>query len=168
MRPKRWTKALITQVFDDFIEQHDRLPTRQEMYEKYAGQFPRPNSIKVVFGITIGEFFKSNYGEYINRCNSLHYGRVSKEYWIENFKSQYIALDYPFRFEYNAKRDPKTPNAQTMAKIVGVSTWEELLNYCGLSKYKKKEFKVELEFEETLENYQKLSSKLQKIVKTFK
>ena len=35
MRPRKWTETTIKQAFDDFIEQYDRLPTRQEMYGKY-------------------------------------------------------------------------------------------------------------------------------------
>lgn len=168
MRPRKWTETAIQQAFDNFIKQYDRLPTKQEMYKKYNGEFPRPLSVKLALGITIGEYFKLNYPTYLNRCQSKIYGKMPKEYWINNFKEQYAKLNHPIESEYNALREPKTPNTQTLAKIIGVSTWEEVLNYCGFEKDIKVELRSELDFEETLDSYQKLNSKLQEILKNFK
>ena len=39
MRPRKWTETAIQQAFDNFIKQYDRLPTKQEMYEKYIDLF---------------------------------------------------------------------------------------------------------------------------------
>lgn len=93
---------------------------------------------------------------------------MPKEYWVQNFKSQYIKLNYPIESKYNALRDPKTPNTQTIAKMIGVTTWAEVLNYCGFKKDKRGKLKVELDFEDTLENYQKLNNKLREVLKSFK
>lgn len=93
---------------------------------------------------------------------------MPKEYWVDDFKKQYAKHNHPIESEYNALREPKTPNTQTLAKIIGVSTWGEVLNYCGFEKDPKVELRAELDFEETLDNYQKLNSKLQEILKNFK
>ena len=168
MRPTKWTKTAIRQAFDDFIKEHDRLPTKQEMYEKYKGMFPRPNSVKITMGMNIGEYFKLNYSQYLNRCQSRIYSRRTKEYWIENFKKQYTQFGEPVKEEFDKLRASGTPNSKTLTKIVGVSTWNELLEYCGFQKDKKIELQGEIVFEPTLENYQKLSKKLQEIVENFK
>lgn len=167
MRPRKWTETAIQQAFDDFIKTHNRLPTKQEMYEKYNGKFPRPLSVKLALGKTIGEYLETNYTSYLQRCQSRVYGRMPKEYWIQDFKKQYTKLNHPIESEYNALREPRTPNTQTLAKIIGVSTWGEVLNYCGFEKDTKVELRAELDFEETLDNYQKLNSKLQEIIKNF-
>lgn len=167
MRPTKWTEAAIKQAFDDFIEEHDRLPTREEMYEKHAGMFPRPNSIKLTMGITIGEYLELNYSEYLHRCQSRLYCKRTKESWVEDFKKQYIQYGAPIEDEYNRLRSPGTPNSQTLVKIVGVPTWNKLLKYCGLQKNKRTELTGEVVFEPTLENLQKLSKKLQEVVKSF-
>ena len=63
-------------------------------------------------------------------------------------------------------RKSQTPNTQTIAKIIGVTTWYEVLDYCGF--IKNVELKGELIFEETLEKYQALNNKLQTLIKDFK
>lgn len=168
MRTRKWTETAIKLVFDDFIKEHDRLPTKYEMYEKYSGKFPRPLSIKLTTGITIGEYFRLYYPTYLNRCQSRVYGKQTKEYWIENFSQQYAQLGEPPKDEYDKLRASGTPNSKTLTRIVGVSTWSELLNYCGFQKDKKRELEVELIFEETLENYQKLDKTLKDFLATLK
>lgn len=164
----RWTETAIKQAFDSFIKKHDRLPTRKEMYVKYAKAFPRPNSIKTTMGMTIGEYFKLNYNEYLRRCDSNLYGRRTKEYWIDDFKKQFVQLGEPTELQYNKLRAEKTPNSITLTKIAGVSTWRELLKFCELQRDRRVKLEGSVVFEPTLENYQKLSSKLQEIVKNFK
>lgn len=168
MRPTKWTETAIRQAFDGFISEHDRLPTRQEMYEEYAGKFPRPNSVKITLGVSIGEYLKMNYGEYLHRCQSRIYSRMTKEYWLESFKKQYIQFGKPIKDEYDKLRKAGTPNSKTLTKIIGVSTWDELLKYCGFQKDEKVKLTGEVVFDPTLENYQKLNSKLQEILKNFK
>ncbi len=164
MRPKKWTEPAIRQAFDGFVEKHNRLPTKQEMYEKYNGQFPRPLSVKLTLGITTDEYLKKNYTTYYKRKQARVYGVMPDNYWIEDFKKQYIKYSRPTECIYNKLRDNQTPNTQTLAKLIGVTTWYEVLNHCGLIEEKVK-LRGELVFEETLENYQKLNVKLQNILK---
>lgn len=165
MRPRKWTETAIRQAFDDFIKKHDRLPTKEEMYEKYNGKFPRPLSVKLTLGMTLSEYLKLNYITYFNRCQSRVYGRMPKEYWIDDFKKQYIQYGRPVERLYNKLRNPQTPNTQTLAKIIGVVTWGEVLEYCNFSKKENIKLNSELLFEETLENYQALNNKLQNLIK---
>ena len=52
--------------------------------------------------------------------------------------------------------------------MIGVTTWNEVLKYCGLQKEEKVDFIGGIEFEETLENYEKLNDILQNFIKTLK
>lgn len=167
MRPKKWTETAIRQAFDNFVEKHHRLPTKQEMYEKYNGQFPRPLSAKLTLGITLDKYLQINYTTYYKRKQARVYGVMPDNYWIEDFKKQYIEYGYPTEETYNRIRSPQTPNTQTIAKIIGVVTWCDVLKYCGFAKIKK-ELNGELVFEETLENYQILNEKLQNLIKNLK
>lgn len=162
---RKWTETAIRRTFDGFIKQYDRLPTKQEMYEKYNGKFPRPSSVKLTLGITLDKYLQTNYITYYKRKQARVYGVMPDEYWIEDFKKQYIEYGKPTESIYNELRNPQTPNTQTLAKIIGVVTWHEVLDYCGFVE-EKVELCGELIFEETLENYQKLNTKLQNIIKT--
>lgn len=155
MRPKRWTEMAIKQAFDEFIEEYGRLPTKTEMYEKYKGDFPRALSVKLTTGLTMGEYFEKNYTEFRNKIG---YGKVPKECWIEDFKKQYKEYNYPTEAQYNKMRNGNTPNTQTLAKTVGVSTWREVLSFCGFGEDKK--INGILIFEKTVENYQIIDKKL--------
>lgn len=164
MRPRKWTETAIKRAFDDFIKQYDRLPTKQEMYEKYHGKFPRPLSAKLTLGITLDKYLQINYTTYYKRKQAKIYGAMPDEYWIKDFKNQYIKYGKPIEDVYNKRRNPQTPNTQTLAKIIGVTTWREVLNHCGFIE-EKVELHSELVLEETLENYQVLNEKLQSILK---
>ena len=161
---RKWTEKAIKQAFDDFVQRYNRLPTKHEMYEKYNGKFPRPLSVKLTLGITLDKYLQLNYTAYYKRKQARVYGVMPNEYWIEDFKKQYIKYNCPIEKEYNKLRNPKTPNTETLAGIIGVKTWMEVLKYCGF--IKNIELKGELVFEETLENYQTLNVKLQKLIMT--
>ena len=137
------------------------------MYKKYAGMFPRPNSVKITMGMTIGTYLELNYNEYLHRCQSRLYCKRTKEYWVENFKKQYIQFGKPTKEQYDKLRASGTPNSKTLTRIVGVSTWNKLLEHCGFQKDKKTELTGGIVFESTLENLQKLSKKLQEILESF-
>lgn len=166
MRRAKWTEAAIQQAFDDFIKKHDRLPTRTEMYEKYTGMFPRPQSVKIAMGMSIGKYLELNYSKYIRKCQPSRYHKGTKEHWVEDFKKQYIQRNKPSEKEYNRFRSSGTPNSTTLTRMVGVSNWSELLKYCGFQK-EKVELRGEIVFDPTLENLQKLSEKLHEIMKSF-
>lgn len=168
MRPTKWTETAIRQAFDGFVEQYGRLPTKHEMYEKYNGKFPRPLSVKITLGISLGKYLEENYTIYMKRKQARIYGVMPDEYWIEDFKEQYLKYGCPIESEYNKIRNPKTPNTQTLAKMIGVTTWVEVLNFCGFKKDEPTELTGEVVFQETLENYQALNDKLQDFLKNFK
>ena len=159
MRATKWTETAIKQAFDDFINQHDRLPTRQEMYGRYNGRFPRPLSVKLSLGITLGEYLETNYTTFLHRCQSKRYNRMTVDYWIENFKSQYIKFGKPPQEKYDQMRDKNTPNSKTLTNIVGVANWNELLIHCSFYKNKRTDLQGEVVFDESFENYQKFRKK---------
>lgn len=170
MAPRRWTKDTINKVFDDFILENDRLPTRQEMYGKYSkyrGYFPRSATIKMVFGLNIGEYFKKQYADYCERRKARVYGVKTNEYWLNNFVEQYIQLGHPTEAEYNRLKDVNTPNSQTLMKMIDTDKWTELLDFCKLTGVKA-ELKGNLIFSENIETYTALYEKIVKIINDFK
>ena len=166
MRPVKWTETAIQQAFDDFLKQHGRLPTKREMYEKYNGKFPRPLSVKLTLGITLKEYLEKNYTEHFRKKQASMYGIKPQEYWIEDFKNQYIKHGCPSEVLYNKLRSPKTPNTKTLAKIIGVSKWSEVLVYCGFQKNKPAKLTGEIDFAETPENFQSLNDLLERVRKS--
>ena len=164
MRPVKWTESAIKQAFDDFIKEYGRLPTKQEMYGKYNGRFPRPLSVKICLGITLGEYLETNYTTFQHRCQSRIYNKMTKEYWLDNFKTQYTKFGMPPKEKYDQLRDEHTPNSKTLTRIAGVATWSELLEQCGFIENKKTELTGVIVFDESLESYQKLRKKLQDIL----
>ena len=170
MAPRRWTKDTINKVFDDFILENDRLPTRQEMYGKYSkyrGCFPRSATIKLVFGLNTGEYFKKQYADYCERRKARVYGVKTNEYWLNNFVEQYIQLGRPTEAEYNRLKDVNTPNSQTLMKMIDTDKWTELLDFCKLTGVKV-ELKGNLGFSENIETYTVLYEKIKKIINDFK
>lgn len=173
MRQVRWTKKEIHKAFDDFIKENNRLPTRREILygENYC--FPQPCTIKRNTGVTMNEFFRIYYTSYFERCQSKKYGRMSQKYWIEDFKTQFAKYEYPTEVMYNKLRAKNSPGTQTLRRIIGVSTWNEMLCCCGFPIYHErlrepKTMKCQVDFEETTENYRKLLSKLQSFMKDYR
>ena len=163
MRPVKWTEKAIKKAFDDFITEYGRLPSKKEMYGKYNGRFPRPLSVKLTSGISLNAYLKTNYTKYYKRKQERIYGVMTHEYWIEDFKKQYADYGCPGEARYNKLRNKNTPCTQTLAKMAGVSTWHELLHICGFYRDGETKLICELAIEESLENYKKISGKLQKI-----
>ncbi len=163
MRPVKWTEKAIKEAFDDFISEYGRLPSKKEMYGKHNGKFPRTLSVKSATGISLETYLKINYTEYHERKRERIYGVMTHEYWIEDFKKQYADCGCPGESKYNKLRNKNTPCTQTLAKMMGVSTWRELLHICGFCRGDENELVCELTFEESLENYRKISDKLKKI-----
>ena len=106
-----------------------------------------------------------NYNEYLNRCQSRIYGHKTKEHWVDDFKRQYTQYNKPIEIEYNKLRKIGTPNTETLAKIIGVKTWREVLDYCGFCNEQLTTLDVQIDFEETQENYRKLIDKLEPFIK---
>lgn len=159
-RKPRWNEQTIKKVYDNFIKDNDRLPTRHEMYVVYKTVFPRPASIKRVTGLTVYNYLRKHYPKYFNRCNCQKYSYRTKEQWADVFRKQYIKLGYPTREQYDVLRDKRTPLTQTLYNILELSTWNELLDYCGVPHKKPSQLKVVMNFPDDLESLRRWVAKL--------
>ena len=166
MRPTIWTKEKIQDTYDAFVKKYKRLPTQHEMYVIYNKQFPRPLSIKIATGMTQGEYFKKYYGAYAKPCRSNVYSRRTKEQWVEDFKLQYKKYGEPTEQKYNQMREHGTPNTKTLAKIMGVQTWREILSYCGFDQEQRSLFVV-VDLPDDLDRLQNFYTKLKSITDHF-
>ena len=124
-----WSKKTILDAFDQYILEHNKLPSKSEI--KDNPKIPTHSTIKNRFGLTLQNFYKEYYGDYIKKCPSRVYHYQSVDFWINNFKEQYIKNDYPTQREYDLLRDKNTPSSRHLVKISGYKNWNELLDNCG-------------------------------------
>lgn len=124
-----WSDKAIFDAFDQYILDNNRLPSRNEIINN--PKLPTHPTVKNRFGITLQEFYKKYYNQYIQKCPSRVYHYQSVEYWIENFKEQYAKLDYPTQNQYDLLREQNTPSSRHLVKLSETKNWNELLAMCG-------------------------------------
>jgi hypothetical protein len=124
-----WSDKAIFDAFDQYILDNCRLPSRNEIINN--PKLPTHSTVKNRFGITLQEFYKKYYSQYIKKCPSRVYHYQSTEYWIENFKEQYIKNDYPTQKNYDLLREKDTPSSRHIIKLSSSKNWNELLYNCG-------------------------------------
>lgn len=124
-----WSDKTIFDAFDQYILEHNCLPSRTEI--KLNSKIPTHPTIKNRFGLTLEEFYQKYYCDYINKNPSRIYHYQSVDYWLDNFKKQYIKNNYPPQKQYDALREDNTPSSRHIIKIAGYKNWNELLYYCG-------------------------------------
>ena len=119
----------IFDAFDQYILDNNRLPGKSDIANN--PKLPKHPTIKNRFGLTMEQFYFKYYKQYVKKCPSSVYHYQGAEYWIENFKEQYIKNNYPTQDKYNALRDKHTPCSRHIIKICGFKNWNELLHNCG-------------------------------------
>lgn len=124
-----WSEKAIFDAFDQYILDYGHLPSKAELSNNK--NIPTHSTVKNRFNMTLEKFFEKYYGNYIKKCNSRVYGRFDKDYWINNFKEQYVKQDCPSMSEYDKNRNKGTPMSRHLIKICGFKNWNELLFYCG-------------------------------------
>ena len=67
----------------------------------------------------------------MKKCPSSVYHYHDTEYWIKNFKEQYIKNNHPTQLQYDKLRDKHTPCTRHIIKLSGYKNWNELLYNCG-------------------------------------
>lgn len=124
-----WSDKTIFDAFDQYILEHNCLPSMSEISRN--PKIPTHPTIKNRFGLTLQEFYKKYYNQYIRKSPSRVYHYHNTSYWIENFREQYTKNNYPSQKEYDSLRDKNTPCAKHIIKISGYKNWNELLYNCG-------------------------------------
>ena len=167
-RKTKWNNEKIFVAFDNFIEQNGRLPKPEEI--KMDKSLPSAQTVRKFFGLTIAEFYKKYYADHVHLCDSRKYHYNSTDYWIENFKEQYIRNNYPPQYKYDMLRDSKTPSSHNLIKISGQKTWINFLHFCGFDiekiRYEASRPKMTIEdIDLPPEKYQKFYEALNKALK---
>ena len=101
------------------------------------------------------EFIDRYYGDKIvkKKCNSNIYYNHTKEYWINDFKTQYEQLNRPNMIQYNQLRRKGTPCTSTLVNLCGFKNYSELLKFCGYNRAKNKIFKNEKQIVKVERNF---------------
>ena len=124
-----WSDKTIFDVFDQYILEHNCLPTKSEIARN--PNIPKHPTIKNRFGLTLQDFYQKYYSKYVNKNPSRVYHYHNVDYWIDNFKKQYTKNNYPTQKQYDILREKNTPCSRHIIKISGYKNWNELLYHCG-------------------------------------
>ena len=170
-----WTTDSILDAINQFLYENGRLPASVDFLK--VDYLPTRCTIKNKLGLTMEEFYNIYYSNYYYNNNSI-YNYRDIEYWTNMFKEQYIKHGEPSLNNFDKVRDENTPCVQTYCKIIGVSTWNELLEHCGFpivgqnnyskarSKIKKTNYTVVCNFNTNIdaETIKETNEKLKKII----
>lgn len=124
-----WTKESVCQALDEWAAAHGRNPTVTDLAEP---NMPKAVTIQKLFDMKASAFLNIYYPTEKNRRSSSKYSVRTKEEWISDFILQYNSILPASAKEYNIKRDNDSPTWLTVARYLGVSTWNELLELTGV------------------------------------
>lgn len=123
-----WTEKSLKDSIEQFLLENNRLPNSEDYLTNK--NLPSRCTIKSKTGLSMEEYYNKYYSNFYYNNNSI-YNHKEIEHWVELFKEQYIKHDKPGLNTFDKLRDEGTPCVQTYCKIIGISTWNELLEYCG-------------------------------------
>ena len=170
-----WTEDSILDATNQFLNEHGRLPASVDFLK--VDYLPNRCTIKNKLGLTMEEFYKKYYSRFYYNNNSI-YNYKDIEHWINLFKEQYTKHGNPGLNNFDKLRDEGTPCVATYCKIIGIGTWNELLEYCGFSvigqngysrarpKRTKTNYNIVYDFnpDVSVEKLQEINDKIKKIV----
>lgn len=134
-RNSKWTDKTIREAIIRFIDEFGRPPKVKEL-DKYDWLPPHP-SIKNRYNKQAGKWLLENYPP--KRVN----WKYSYEHYTPNdfrnmFIEEYTRLLPNSKLDYNKFRNQTTPSWQYIAKMLGVNTWVELKELCGVKTPRKR------------------------------
>ena len=170
-----WTENSILDAVNQFLNENGRLPASVDFLK--VDYLPNRCTIKNKLGLTMEEFYNKYYSNFYYNNNSV-YNYKDIEYWTDMFKEQYIKHGKPSLNYFDKLRDNDTPCVQTYCKIIGVDTWNELLEHCNFPvvgqngysrirpKRKKISYSVVCEFNKNIdtEKINETNEKIKKII----
>lgn len=119
-----WTKDLVFQRLDQWKEEHGRNPTITNLAEP---NMPKVFQIQRLFDMRATAFFNIYYPSDKPKKSRTPYTEKTREEYIDLFIKEYNRIKPHSSKDYNCKRNAKFPTWNTIARYVGVTTWNELL-----------------------------------------
>ena len=129
-----WSKPAIFDAIDQWIYENKKIPTVRDM--AYKG-LPSESVIWRRFGLTCKEFLDFYYPIKKLKCQSNKYYFKTKEQWKLIFKEEYEKIKPYTAKEFDKKRKDGMPTWATIARMLGITRWKQLIDYCNLEIYKK-------------------------------
>lgn len=128
-----WTEKSILDAVNQFINDNGKLPNAKDFLN--VPYLPNRITLKNKLGLTMEEFYNKYYSDFCYNGSNSIYNYKEVDSMIELFKTQYIKHNRPYtRKEFDSLRDDNVPSVVTFCKILNVSTWKELLDYCGFKR----------------------------------
>lgn len=132
---KIWDDKSIHAAIKRFIQENGRPPKVKELGSvKYLPPHP---VIKLQYGMTAGEWLRSNYPSDTYTDFRSRYAGWTEETFKEAFISEYEKLHPTSQVQYDLERDRTTPTTGYLMKRLGVSKWCELIDKYQLPRYRK-------------------------------
>lgn len=134
-RNSKWTDKTIRAAIDNFVNENGRPPRVKEL-DRYEN-LPPHSSIQNRYKMSAGKWLLENYPrEKVNWRFS--YKHFTPEDFKKIFITEYERIQPISKLIYNNERNKDTPSWQYIAKILGVKTWVQLKEFCGVNKPKQR------------------------------
>ena len=124
-----WSKELVLESIEDFIEEHGYYPTAKEMDSD--PMMPAHASAYLAMGMGYTKVKETYFPNVLTKSEQM---QLSSEEWMERFKVLYVELGMPSANEFTRRRPAGEATALTWAKRTGCDTWTDLLIKSGFEK----------------------------------
>lgn len=122
----KWTKDRVFDSVKKYIEENEFISAR--VFDE-VNMLPCHTVINTLFNMTAKEFLVRYFPENIFKTK---YHAKPKEYWMEEFKKEYMRINAYGMEDYNERRNRDLPCARTLCSLLGCSTYNEVLDLVGL------------------------------------
>lgn len=122
-----WNKELLLEAIQDFINENGYYPSSREMDED--PMLPAHASAYIVMGMGYNKVRETYFPDVAKKedCNL-----ISKEEWIEKFKTIYQEMGMPTQKQFDMGRQKgEVGAATTWIRRAGCDSWNDLLQKCG-------------------------------------
>ncbi len=131
-----WSQLKIIDAFAQWIKDHGHVPTTSVI--DASRDLPSHPSIENAFGMTTIEFLDKYFPRVERRISLGSYGANTASEWVSLFKNDYLKIAPYSGIDYNNRRSPHLPRYSSLSKLLGLSSWQELIANLHLPQFNKK------------------------------
>lgn len=125
-----WTKEQVFNQLDKWRDKHNRNPTVTDLIEP---DMPKAITIKKLFDMRASVFLNIYYPIQTPKKIITKYSYKTKQEWVDDFKVQYEKIKPCSAKDYDVRREASSPTWLTIARYLGVTTWQELIQLTNVN-----------------------------------